>query len=275
MLRPLLVDCLWALVPCIAVLAVCAAGTRAWRWPRSGKVTAGAICGLVGILPFAGLIGARGASISSVASRFGGVTILMGLLALFLVSVALAAPKRSIRPSILALVLAVAAGVVVLEGASPLIWRSGFGTMWSNLPDQRGAMQQSNGMTCAAASGAMLLARYGVERSEGELAYVVGTSLFGTDQYELARGLGRLGAGEGRTAFLTFNDAVALGRPFIAYIWTDIGRHAVLVELIGDAGVLAIDPRFGGEKEYSRGEFEAVWTGIAIWLDATPAMSRP
>lgn len=200
---------------------------------------------------------------------------LMGLLALFLVSIALASPKRSIRPSILALVLAVAAGVVVLEGASPLIWRSAFSTMWSNLPDQRGAMQQSSGMTCAAASGAMLLARYGVERSEGELAYAVGTSLFGTDQYELARGLGAFGSGEGRTAFLTFDDARALARPFIAYIWTDIGRHAVLVDSIGDEGVLAIDPRFGTEVEYTHGEFEATWTGIAIWLEALPASPSP
>ncbi len=242
-------------------------GLTVRRWPRWAKVGAGLACAFLAVLPLAGLAGARGARVSEVASFLGGVTILEGLLAVFLVSVALGAPKRSIRASILVFVLVVAGGVVMAEGASPLLWRYGHETMWANRPDGLGRVRQSTGTTCAAASGAMLLDRYGIEASEGDVAYAAGTSFFGTDQFELAQGLGSLASAEGRAAFATYDECVALGRPFIAYIRTDFGRHAILVDEIDAQGVVAVDPQFGGVTNYTRSEFERVWSGIAVWVD--------
>ncbi|MBY0231583.1 MAG: hypothetical protein K2W96_20040, partial [Gemmataceae bacterium] len=126
---------------------------------------------------------------------------------------------------------------------------------------------QTSGTTCGPAAAAMLLRRYGIEAGEGEMAYLAGTSLFGSDAHALARALeakAGLRAQGGRTRW-----EARQGAPFIAHVRGASLGHAVLVERLDERGATITDPAGGGTRRMARGEFERAWDGTAVWISGS------
>src|SRR5262249_29827970 len=127
------------------------------------------------------------------------------------------------------------------------------------------------GQTCSPAAAAMLLRHYGIDASEGEMAYLARTSLLGTEVQALARALTHKIKDKGWSAAvrtMDYESCITLKKPFIPHVWVPgLGGHAILVESLGQDSVIAVDPRFGQRSEISRPEFEAQWEGIVIAIE--------
>src|SRR6267378_3589822 len=84
------------------------------------------------------------------------------------------------------------------------------------------------------ASATMVLYHHGVPASEGEIAYLAGTSLFGTDAFSLARAVTRKVEDRGWHAEVLWTEYDTMAknpRPFIAYIHRP-GGHALFIPII-------------------------------------------
>jgi hypothetical protein len=270
MFRPLFADLLTLLVPVGVGLLAFIGGWFFRRWPRwlqiaclgvaAAVVTGGAVA-LVGPLPD---------DMSALVSLAGGSTVLLCWAALLMVGIAWAAPNRRFSTGFLACLAAVAGGLLFIEGSGPLWWRFGAPELDFNVPDSQGRLRQSSGLTCSPAAAAMLLHRYGVRASEGEMAYLAGTSLFGSDAPAMSRALNEKIRPNGWKAYAghaDYDQCLRRGVPFVAHVQrADLG-HAVLVEQVSPDGVRIIDPIEGESKTLSRAGFELVWDGTVIWID--------
>jgi ABC-type bacteriocin/lantibiotic exporter with double-glycine peptidase domain len=113
----------------------------------------------------------------------------------------------------------------------------------------------------------MLLHRYGIRASEGEMAYLAGTSLFGTDAQAIARALQqkvRERGWQARARRSEYEECARRREPFLAHVQgPDLG-HAVLVERMGGEQVEVVDPLEGSPRRLSREEFEGAWDGTVV-----------
>jgi ABC-type bacteriocin/lantibiotic exporter with double-glycine peptidase domain len=166
---------------------------------------------------------------------------------------------------------------VVIDNMAALRWRLAHANpddaVWSNRCDDDGVLAQRTGATCAPASGAMLLYRYGISVSEGAIAYRAGTSAFGTDEYELADGIqSMLGgtAGRAEATHETAEEVIAGGAPCIVYIDTPLGCHAVLLEAVVNGQLDLVDPLGGVRETISSEEFATVFRGVVIRIGGLP-----
>jgi ABC-type bacteriocin/lantibiotic exporter with double-glycine peptidase domain len=118
----------------------------------------------------------------------------------------------------------------------------------------------------------MLLHHYGVQTSEGEMAYLANTSYLGTDVRSIARALTLKGRSHGLLAQVALADYEACLRqtaPFLACVRVPgIGSHAVLVLRVNPDRVELIDPRFGHRQTLVRAEIEPQWEGRIVRLVA-------
>jgi MFS family permease len=271
MLRPLWLDFALLALPFLVAAALVALGRTAWRWPIPVRVGAGVACFVVLVAPLALRSAAVPPSLAlEVGGAFalvGGVTLAESLLAMFLLGVAVGAPKRRMSGTFLGVLVGVIAIVIGVDRWGPFLWRWSQPVAWANHVDGDGRIIQSTGMSCAPAAAAMLLARYDVDVSEGQMAYLAGTSRFGTDEHELAAAINVAAGSQGvRVAATrgTIDEWTGRPRPFIAYVELSFGTHAILVESITPKLVEFVDPLRGDRQWVDRATFESVWLGVAI-----------
>jgi hypothetical protein len=249
-------------------------GMAAWaRSQKTGTVTAttsvvlAAVVASVHYPPMRDLAG-------SLLSRMGGESTLACLFLLLLLGVAWKAGRRYAGRPLLIIAAGLAFTVLLVTVSAPLAWRCFGQRLQANYPDASGMIQQKTGMTCAPASAAMLLHRYKVRVSEGQMAEGAGTNpLIGTDEFALARAMERVAAARNLRATarrLHYEAARQLACPFVAYVRRPgIGGHAILVIEADPTSVTTADPLFGTTEKMTRTAFEEEWSGVAIWL--TPA----
>lgn len=270
MLRPLVFDILALVLPLFLGALAFWGGRSLRRLPGGLRVcfvgfavviVAGGAVSLAGLLPDA---------VGRLVSWVGGGTVLLSWAALLLLGVAWSAPGRRLSGGFLTGLAAVAGCLLLIEGSGPLWWRFAAPELWQNTPDSQGYLRQSSGLTCSPAAAAMLLRRHGIEASEGEMAYLAGTSLFGSDAYAMGRALSRKVRPHGWRAYaghMSYEECVRRGEPFLAHVWgPDLG-HAVLVERISREEVRIVDPLEGRPKRMPRGDFERVWDGTVVTVD--------
>ncbi|MBL9148187.1 MAG: hypothetical protein JNM94_05775 [Phycisphaerae bacterium] len=271
MLRPLWLDFALFVLPLLVAAGMVAAGRTTWRWPIAARVGISIVCFVTLVAPLAlrsaAVAPEVAAAVGNAFSTVGGVTIAESLLAMFLLGVALGAPKRRMSATFLGILVAIISVVIGVDRSGPFLWRWAQPVAWSNRVDGDGRLIQSTGMSCAPAAAAMLLARYDVDVSEGEMAYLAGTSQFGTDEHDLAAAINVAAARQGVCVAATrgtIDDWTGRPRPFIAYVELSFGTHAILVESITPKLVEFVDPLHGDRQWVDRATFESVWLGVAI-----------
>ncbi len=200
----------------------------------------------------------------------GGEPTLACWAGLLLVGLIAGLPER--RSSALAPVLGGVSllALLVMNGPCSIFWHFHAASQ-ANRP-RDGLIHQSTSWTCTPSSSAMLLARWGIDASEGELAEEVGTSpMMGTDPIALAKVLRRRGEPRRlavRVAKLDYAQARALGRPFVASIKLPSGLgHSVLVERMGPEQVTIADPLRGGRRSIARETWLSQWRDVCLWLE--------
>jgi hypothetical protein len=270
MLRPLILDVLALVLP-LGVGALAFWGGRFFRRlpkvVRLGLVAGAVACVAGGAAAVAGVLPD---GVGRAVSLVGGGTVLLAWVALLLLGAAWAAPDRRLSSGFLACLTALAGGLLVIEGSGPLWWRFGAPGLWENAPDAHGRLRQSSGLTCSPAAAAMLLHCYGISASEGEMAYLAGPSLFGSDAPAMARALAAKVRPHGwavHAGHMDYAECVRRGGPFLVHVRGPDFGHAVLVEEVSEDGLRITDPLDGRPRRMSRGEFERVWDGTVIRID--------
>jgi hypothetical protein len=273
MLRPVGLDILGLLLPLVAGALAFWVGRRLRRWPVA--LATGMVALAVGLVILGGGSMARllPDGLEQAISQAGGATILLSGVALLLLGVAWSAPARRISAGFLASLVALAGCLILIETSGPLWWRYCAAELWERVPDANGRLRQSSSVTCSPAAAAMLLHRYGIRASEGEMAYLAGTSLFGTDAPAMARALQekvRERRWQARARHSGYAECVGRGEPFLAHLrGSDLG-HAVLVEGVSWEQVEIVDPLEGSPRRLSREEFEGAWDGTVIEIVRRP-----
>lgn len=277
MLRPLPIDLAITALPFAVALAVGWLGWHIRRGPRFAAWLAGCLCAFAIIVPIISTRGIMPNGVDRLIAAVGGVTTIEAVVSVFLICVVWKAPKRSLSSPFLATMLAIAAFVIGVDNAGTLRWRlraaDAKDQMWTNRCDDRGLMRQSTEMTCAPTAAAMLLHRFGVEESEGSMAYRAGTSSFGTDQFELADAIEAAAARHHaicEASRETFDELRARAEACVAFIETRFGRHAVMVDEYTDEIIGIADPLTGSRHRFTPAAFDAVFTGIVIRLEEAP-----
>ena len=203
----------------------------------------------------------------SATERLGGEAAVIGFLLLMLVGIA----RARMRTAMLNIGICLAFTIISISAFFPLYWHYLNRKPFSNYSDKSGNIQQTTGFTCAPAAASMLLSRYGIRVSEGMLAERAGTNpIFGTNEYSLIHALESatsIRALKASAEHLSYQQACALSRPFVAYILIpSIGGHAVLVDSLNSDKALISDPLTGSSDHISINEFRQEWQGTAIWM---------
>jgi hypothetical protein len=218
---------------------------------------------LVGILPFI---------TRSILSTLGGGTTVLCWTAVFLLGYATGSPRRTVSKSFLIMLVVIVAGILVIEGNGRLWWRFAAIDAWKRTTDPAGGLAQSSGWTCSPAAAVMLLHHHGIRSSEGEMAYLANTTLFGTDGFDLASALEEKIRDRGWRARIQETDyrtSVTKNKPFVAHVSDPkVGAHAVFIAVLAEDHAEMIDPLVGWKTQVSRAQFEQIWDGTAIWIDA-------
>ena len=199
-----------------------------------------------------------------------GGTVLVCWAALLLLGVAWSSPQRRFTTSFLGALCAIALCLVFIEASGTLWWRFFAAEAWEKYPDEHGFLKQSTGRTCSPAAAAMLLHLHGIRASEGELAYLSGTTLFGTDGFRMRRALERKVAAHQLRASLKQTNYSAMeqeNKPFLAHLHGSYGGHAVVVLELQRESVRVLDPAFGKEKVMSGRQFDGEWDDTAILIE--------
>jgi hypothetical protein len=270
MLRPLGLDILGFLLPICGGASAFLAGRSLRRLPRAAQIVLVALC--VGLVGVAGLPLLRSIpdDVARMLSLLGGATVLLSGVALFLLGVVWSVPGRSLSSGFLAALAALAGCLLLIESGGRLWWRFCAPQMWQRSADTKGHLQQSSAVSCSPAAAVMLLHHHGIDASEGEMAYLSGTSLFGTDAHGMARALARKGYPHGMTALAQRTDYEARlrrGGPFLAHVQQSLTGHALLVVEMSKEHVEVLDPLDGRGRRMSRADFERVWDGMAISMN--------
>lgn len=229
-------------------------GSRLHRWARWQHIVISLFVSSIAI------IGAGAAAGVLPANTLGGGTVLLSLVAIFLFAIVWSAPKRSLSSPFLMTLAGVALILTAIETSGRLYWRWFAPEAWTRTADAEGRLIQSSGMTCSPTAAVMLLASLGIESSEGEMAYLAGTSLFGTDADSIVSALNHKLEAKGWRAEKRNGDPET---PFIAHIKDGYLGHAVVVTH-WNGGVHHLDPGDGQGKQLSQAEFEVLWNRTAI-----------
>ncbi len=270
MLRPLILDIFALLIPIgLGALLFCT-GRSLFRLPKilqgilillAVTIVLGGAASLARLLPD---------EVAQWVSRLGGNTAFLSWVALFLLGIAWTAPNRRMSTAFLGCLVGLAGCLLLIEGSGSLWWRFCAPFMWQNSPSENGGMRQTSALTCSPTAAAILLHHYGIPASEGEMAYLAGTSLFGSDAPAMARALNAkirpLGY-EAHADHTTYEECLQRGRPFIAHVKGQNTGHALLVFGIADDVVQIFDPALGEAGEFARADFERIWDGTTIWID--------
>jgi hypothetical protein len=206
-------------------------------------------------------------------SRIGGATVLLAWVAQFLVGIVWDTTGRSFSASFLVVLTLLAGCLIAVESSGRLWFRYRETELWQRYPDPNGVLQQSSGASCSPTAAAMLLHRHGIKASEGELAYLAGTSLFGTDAPSIANALRLKLEDRGWQVVarhMSYDDCVSLGVPFIAHVAGSSSGHALLVERAVPDHVQIVDPAEGKRIWMLRAAFEKIWDGTGIYLVKNP-----
>jgi hypothetical protein len=270
MLRPIYLDLLDVLLPLAVATAALVAGWRVRRLP--GVV----MCTVIGVAVL--IVGTLGVGyfvpfpepVNEVLWHVGGETTIACVIAMLLLGVVWASQGRSTSTGFLRALVGVVFLIMVLTTGGRLWWRAISRASWDNTPSADGCLMQSSGWTCSPATAAMLLHQHGIVTSEGEMAYLAGTSYLGTDVRSIASALRTKARPHHLTAHVMHGDAeLCLRRPgpFLACIRVpQLGGHAVLVLRATDAEVELIDPRFGQREKVVRSQIEKQWDGKITYL---------
>ena len=188
MLQPLFLDILGFILPLLAGALAFQAGRTIRSWRKALRVS-------FAILATAVIVGGTALAfllpndVAPLLSRLGGATVALSWTALLLVGVVWRVPGRSFSTGFLVSLALLAGCLIAIESSGRLWWRFGDPRAWQRVPNAEGLLRQSSGLSCSPTAAAMLLHRYGIGSSEGEMAYLANTSLFGTDAYSIARAL--------------------------------------------------------------------------------------
>lgn len=273
MFRPLMIDLL-------AVLLLLAIGGVAlvvgWRLHRCGRPWF--LGGVMLSLLFSMVVVLSGTAFQDQAGtlihRLGGAVLLGCFPGCFLMGVVWGNPRRTFSNGFCGFLTALLMALVVMAGGGRLMWRCFATSMWENTADKNGCLLQSSGMTCAPAAAAMLLHHLGIHATEGEIAYLSNTSLFGNTLHGMTETLDLkvqpLGL-KTRVGRLNYEEAQGLGGPFMAQSTTyGIKGHAIYVERVEEDHVVIIDPLQGHRARLWRQEFERKWNGRSLWVAKAP-----
>ena len=268
MRQPLLLDMLEFFLPLLAGALAFQAGRTIRSWRKAFRIgfaifTTAVIVGgtaLAFLLPD---------DAAPVFARLGGPTVLLSWIALLLLAIVWRVPGRSFSTGFLASIAVLAGCLIAIESSGRLWWRFGNPQAWRRVPNAEGLLQQSSGLSCSPTAAAMLLHRYGISSSEGEMAYLARTSFFGTDAYSIARALQMKAKPHDCDVcvqHLNYVECIRLNAAFIAHINGENTGHAVLVVYADSDQVEVFDPAEGISRVISRSKFEQVWDGTAIYL---------
>lgn len=254
------------LAPLIVGAALFFIGRSLQRLPRAVRI--GLLASAIAIVAVgaAALGGMLPTAVGPALSWIGGATVLLALAALLLLGVAWSAPGRSFSSGFLAALAMLAGCLIAIEMGGRLCWRYGDPESWQRVADADGRLRQSSGLTCSPTAAVMLLHRHGITASEGQMAYLARTSLFGSDAHAMARALTNLVESRGWQAQVVMGDyetCLRGGGPFIAHVNVS-GGHALLVESVGPEQVEVVDPLDGKPHSIPRAEFERIWDGTMI-----------
>ena len=207
---------------------------------------------------------------SAFARPFVGLNTLACVGVLLLLGAAWHVKGRVFTQFTVASLAGIALMLVLLFTSGWVMWRYLRPGVRAHFPDAQGLMQQKTALTCAPASAAMLLHRYGIRASEGEMAELACTGILGTDDFFLARAVDRVAAGRGmhsRLRWLDYQAAMRLRRPFVAGMDDPaVGGHALLVTRLEPKKAGVVDPLVGQETPTRRQDFEAMWMGGATYV---------
>ena len=269
MLRPLALDVAAFLLPGVLCAGLFLLGTRFRRWPRAVRgaalVLALAALGL-GVASAYRLLPMR---FERVGFQLGGLTCLLCWVACFLLGCVWSVPGRSMSSSFIASIGIVALLLAEIESSGRLWWRFAEPKAWTRFPDSSGLLQQTSATTCSATAATMLLALAGIPASEGEMAYLSGTSLLGADAQGMSLALDQKAASHGwrvEAGPTTYDECVHRGGPFLAHVKGRTTGHAVVVYAAVPEGVIIFDPAVGRAHAEKREDFEPDWDGTAIRL---------
>jgi len=242
------------------------------RWAKYAAVTVGAVCLLYRILT------------STFPHRFyielpylvrSGVITPAGFL---LLAAALAFATRKSRQRILVGVFSVVLTYYVFCDAAYLVVKGPEIARLTGRWEQE-TMRQSRLFTCGPAAGATLLRAWGIQVTEGELAFAARTSFRGTELPLLADAIRNFGRRKPLTVKIlsaTFEGLAEIDRPAILLVVKEKRRrHAVTLLKMSDGKVLIGDPARGSclleTSEFNR---RYKWNGRAIVAWRDPAFER-
>lgn len=272
-MHSLLAD-LWTLVWPLAIgVGLFLSGTRLRRLPRAIRFFLVLFAMSVVILGGLSLARRLPLEVSWRLSDVGGASVLLCWVAMLLLGVVWVVPGRSFSSGFIAAIALLACFIIGIESAGRLWWRLAERQSWDRVVDDEGRLQQSSGATCSPTAAVMLLHLYGIQTSEGEMAYLAGTSLFGTDAPSIARALRQKVAALGwkvEIRHTNYDGCLELNRPFIAHVVGEASGHALLVEVASSDGIQYLDPADGQRKEMPRSEFVSIWDGTMVYLSGTP-----
>jgi hypothetical protein len=270
MLRPLVIDLLAALLPVVIGASALVLGWRLCRWRRlylvGGIVLSVLLSTAVVLLSATALQDHAGMMIH----RLGGAVLLSSWPGCFLMGVVWGNPRRTFSRGFCGFLTGLLVVLLLMASSGRLVWRSFGGSMWHNTADKDGCLFQTSGMTCGPASVVMLLHHHGIEATEGEIAYLSNTSLFGNTLYGLTETVDLKVWPEGMQVHvgqLGYEEARALGVPFVAQCTIfGIKGHAIYVEHLDEDHALIVDPLHGHRERMRRQEFESKWNGRSLWV---------
>lgn len=268
-MRPVVLDILDVLIPLAVGLAFFFGGRMFWRLPlllRTLLVASAVGIVVIGALTLGHLTPPE---FGFWVSRVGGATVLLALVAQFLIGIVWDTTGRSFSAHFLAAIVFISCCLIAVESSGRLWFRYRETELFDRYPDERGFLQQSSGASCSPTAASMLLHRYDIRSSEGEMAYLAGTSLFGTDAPSIARALERKLAGQNWHAVfrhVDYDESTRLGGPFIAHVKGSTSGHALLIEHALPDHVQIVDPADGKRTWMLRADFLRIWDGTAIYL---------
>ncbi len=272
MIRPVYLDLLDILLPLSATLAALAGGRFLNRLPlRVFRAVIGIAVAIVLFLAVSYFMPIH-AAVSDAFWHIGGVTFVACIMAMLLLGVVWTSRGRSTSTGFLGVMVGLVVVIVMLDSGGRLWWRFAAESTWQNVPDAAGCLKQSSAWTCSPATAAMLLHHYGIEASEGEMAYLAGTNYLGTDAPSIAHALSAKAAPKfvAHVADATYDACIGRTEPFLACIHLPgLGGHAVLALRVHLEHIELIDPRFGHRQRLNRTEIETQWQGKIVYLAAT------
>ena len=268
-MRPLVLDVAAFLLPVLVAVGLLLVGRTFLRWPRGVRGAAVVLSLAVIALALLSLARVLPLQVEQAAFYLGGLTTLLCLVATFLLGVVWGVPHRSLTTPFLAALALIAVVVVGIESSGRLWWRFGSPGAWSRTVNEFGLLHQSSAVTCSPAAAVMLLHQHGVVAGEGEMAYLSGTTVLGTDATGIARALEAKAAPHGLRAEVsqtTYDECLSREEPFLAHVAGRYLGHAVAVIGMSQYAVIVLDPAEGQPRTMTRDEFESQWDRVAVRL---------